>query len=79
MVFDLYFSTAFYALSLIAQTPEGAIALKDFGWETYRVRSHSIPSSIANTDTYQSGERRIPKGATTLSPSKSVSLKVNLL
>ncbi|CAF4205007.1 unnamed protein product [Rotaria sp. Silwood2] len=68
--------TAFYALSLIAQTPDGAISLKDYGWETYRVRSHSIPPSAANTDTYQSAERRISKGATPSSPRKSISLQV---
>ncbi|CAF3250618.1 unnamed protein product [Rotaria socialis] len=68
--------TAFYALSLIAQTPDGAISLKDFGWETYRVRSHSIPPSVANTDTCQSTERRISKGIMASSPRKSISLQV---
>ncbi|CAF0773989.1 unnamed protein product [Rotaria sordida] len=69
--------TAFYALSLIAQTPDGSISLKDYGWETYRVRSHSISASVANTDTYQSAERRISKGGTTSSPRKSLSLQVS--
>ncbi|UJR34086.1 hypothetical protein I4U23_021496 [Adineta vaga] len=69
--------TAFYALSLIAQTPDGAMSLKDFGWETYRVRSHSVPPSLANTDTYQSSERRISRVIlNNISPHKSVSLQV---
>ncbi|CAF3513585.1 unnamed protein product [Rotaria sp. Silwood1] len=68
--------TAFYALSLIAQTPDGAISLKDYGWETYRVRSHSVSPSAAYTDTCQNAERRISKGATTPSPRKSISLQV---
>ncbi|CAF3559369.1 unnamed protein product [Rotaria sordida] len=53
--------TAFYTLSLIAQTPDGATSLKEFGWETYRVRFHSISTSIANTDSYQSAQRRLSK------------------
>jgi hypothetical protein len=68
--------TAFYALSLIAQTPDGAMSLKDYGWETYRVRSHSIPPSLGNTDAHQSAERRISKGGITSSPRKSISLQV---
>ncbi|CAF1098851.1 unnamed protein product [Adineta steineri] len=69
--------TAFYALSLIAQTPDGAMSLKDFGWETYRVRSHSIPPSLAITDAYQAPERRVSRaGFSTLSSRKSVSLQV---
>lgn len=53
------------------------MSLKDFGWETYRVRSHSIPPSLANTDTYHSCKRRISKsGAAISSPRKSVSLQV---
>jgi hypothetical protein len=56
-------------LSLIAQTPDGAMTLKDFGWETYRVRSHSILSSVANTDTYQGVERRLSKTGTVSSSS----------
>lgn len=73
-IFD--FRTAFYAISLIAQTPDGAISLKDYGWETYRVRSHSIPPSVASTDSYQSAERRISKCVPTSSPRKSISLQV---
>jgi hypothetical protein len=49
------------------------MSLKDFGWETYRVRAHSIPTSIANTDTYQSVERRMPKLPQLLSPNKCLS------
>jgi hypothetical protein len=71
-----YFSTAFYALSLIAQTPYGAMSLKEFGWETYRVRSHSIPQSVSNTDSYQSGERLISKSGPSSSPRKSMSVQV---
>jgi hypothetical protein len=52
------------------------MSLKDFGWETYRVRSHSIPPSVSNTDNYQSGERRISKCGTSSSPRKSISLQV---
>ncbi|CAF1397648.1 unnamed protein product [Adineta ricciae] len=63
--------TAFYGLSLIAQTPDGAMSLKDFGWETYRVRAHSIPSSVANTDSYQCAERRLTKTGTISSMSKT--------
>ncbi|CAF4392775.1 unnamed protein product, partial [Rotaria sordida] len=44
-----------------AQTPDGATSLKEFGWETYRVRFHSILTSIANTDSYQSAQRRLSK------------------
>jgi hypothetical protein len=74
----IIFSTAFYALSLIAQTPFGAMSLKEYGWETYRVRSHSIPPSVANTDNHHSIERPISKGTTSLSssPRKSISLQV---
>ncbi|CAF3712397.1 unnamed protein product [Adineta steineri] len=67
--------TAFYGLSLIAQTPDGAMSLKDFGWETYRVRAHSIPSSIANTDSYQCAERRLTKTGTTTSSSSTTASK----
>lgn len=71
------FRTAFYALSLIAQTPDGAVSLKEFGWETYRVRSHSIPTSITNTDTHQSSDRRLSRaGLLPSSPRKSISLQV---
>jgi len=54
------------------------MSLKDYGWETYRVRSHSIPPSVSNTDNHQSAERRISKGTTSLSssPRKSISLQV---
>ncbi len=69
----MYSSTAFYGLSLIAQTPDGAMTLKGFGWETYRVRAHSIPSSIVNTDAYQCIERRTSKIATLSSAIKSLS------
>jgi hypothetical protein len=69
----LCFSTAFYGLSLIAQTPDGAMSLKDFGWETYRVRAHSIPSSIANTDTYQCAEKRMSKLTIPSSSNKNLS------
>ena len=73
----LYFSTAFYALSLIAQTPAGAMSLKEFGWETYRVRSHSIPPSVANTDGDHNADRRISKVELSASlPRKSVSVQV---
>ena len=68
--------TSFYALSLIAQTPGGAMCLKEYGWETYRVRSHSIPNSISNTDTYLSADRRLSKNSLTSSPRKSISLQV---
>jgi len=73
----LYSSTAFYGLSLIAQTPDGAMTLKGFGWETYRVRAHSIPSSIANTDAYQCAERRMSKIASLASPTTSISPTIN--
>ncbi|UJR13273.1 hypothetical protein I4U23_000293 [Adineta vaga] len=63
--------TAFYGLSLIAQTPDGAMSLKDFGWETYRVRAHSIPTSVANTDTYHCAERRLTKIGTISSMPKT--------
>jgi len=76
-MFILCFSTAFYGLSLIAQTPDGAMSLKDFGWETYRVRAHSIPTSIANTDTYQCAERRMSKLAALSPPIKTISPTVN--
>ena len=69
----LHDRTAFYGLSLIAQTPDGAMSLKDFGWETYRVRSHSIPATIANTDTYQCVERRLSRIGTMVSTRKSLS------
>jgi hypothetical protein len=52
------------------------MSLKDFGWETYRVRAHSIPTSIANTDTYQGAERRMSKIGTISSPRKSISVQV---
>lgn len=68
--------TAFYALSLIAQTPGGAMCLKEYGWETYRVRSHSIPNTLANTDTYISADRRLSKNGSMSSPKKCVSLQV---
>ncbi len=74
-IFIAYSSTAFYGLSLIAQTPDGAMSLKDFGWETYRVRAHSIPSSIAKTDTYQCAERRISRLSTS---SKNISQQVSV-
>ena len=67
------FRTAFFGLSLIAQTPDGAVALKDFGWETYRFRAHSIPTSLANTDAYQCAERRLSKLSTSSSTNKSTS------
>ncbi len=63
-------------MSLIAQTPYGAMSLKEYGWETYRVRSHSIPPSLSNTDSYHSADRRISKGGTSSSPRKSISLQV---
>lgn len=44
------------------------MTLKGFGWETYRVRAHSIPSSIINTDAYQCSERRISNPMTATSP-----------
>ena len=70
-------STAFYALSLIAQTPAGAMSLKEFGWETYRLRSHSIPPSVANTDGDHNTDRRFSRVelSATLAR-KSVSLQV---
>ncbi len=52
------------------------MSLKDYGWETYRVRSHSIPPSVSNTDNYQAIERRISKGATSSSPGKIISFHV---
>jgi len=52
------------------------MSLKEFGWETYRVRSHSIPPSVSNTDNYQIGERRISKFGTSSSPRKSISVQV---
>jgi len=55
---------AFYAISLIAQTPYSGMSLKDFGWKTYRVRSHSIPTSVSNTDNYHSAKKRISKCGT---------------
>jgi hypothetical protein len=76
MKISFYFSTAFFALSLIAQTSYGAMSLRDYGWVTYRVRSHSIPPSSGNTDAQQSVERRISKGGITSSPRKSMSLQV---
>jgi hypothetical protein len=76
MKISFYFSTAFFALSLIAQTSYGAMSLRDYGWVTYRVRSHSIPPSSGNTDAQQAVERRISKGGITSSPRKSISLQV---
>jgi hypothetical protein len=53
------------------------MSLKDFGWETYRVRSHSIPPSLANTDTYHSSERLISRASTSnSSPHRNASLQV---
>ncbi len=78
-MFILCFSTAFYGLSLIAQTPDGAMSLKDFGWETYRVRAHSISSSVANTDTYQCAERRMTKTGTVSSTHKDISQQVSVI
>jgi hypothetical protein len=46
--------------------------LKGFGWETYRVRAHSISSSIVNTDAYQSGDRRTSTIGTLSSPTRSI-------
>ncbi len=63
-------------ISLIVQTPYGTMSLKDFGWETYRVRSHSILPSVSNTDNYQSAKRRISKCGTSSSPRKNISLQV---
>jgi hypothetical protein len=76
-IYCLLHSTAFYGLSLIAQTPDGAMTLRGFGWETYRVRSHSITSSITNTDTYQGLERRLSKIAALASPTISISPTIN--
>ena len=73
LAFFSYRRTAFYSLSLIAQTPDGAMTLKGFGWETYRVRAHSIPSSIINTDAYQSNEKRLSNLLSPTSPTKSLS------
>ena len=47
------------------------MSLKDFGWETYRVRSHSIPPSLASTDTYQSAEKSISRTNISSSPNRS--------
>lgn len=69
--------TAFYGLSLIAQIPEGAVTLKGFGWETYRVRAHSISSSIVNTDAYQSGDRQMSTIGTFPSPTRGILLTNN--
>lgn len=52
------------------------MSLKEYGWETYRVRSHSIPPSVSNTGNYQYGERRISKSGISSSPRKSISLQV---
>ncbi|CAF1119278.1 unnamed protein product, partial [Didymodactylos carnosus] len=60
--------TAFYAISLIALTPDGAVTLKNYGWETYRVRSHSVPLNNALTDSYQ---RRMSTRLNTLPSSLS--------
>jgi hypothetical protein len=53
------------------------MTLKGFGWETYRVRAHSIPTSIANTDAYQCAERRMSKLTALSSPNKMISPTVN--
>jgi len=53
------------------------MTLKGFGWETYRVRAHSIPTSIANTDAYQCAERRMSKFAALSSPIKIISPPAN--
>jgi len=53
------------------------MTLKGFGWETYRVRAHSIPTSIANTDTYQCAERRMSKFPALSPPIKIISPTVN--
>ena len=53
------------------------MTLRGFGWETYRVRAHSISSSIMNTDTYQGLERRVSKIAALASPTKSISPTMN--
>lgn len=63
-------------MSLIAQTSYGAISLKDYGWETYRVRSHSIPPSVSYTDSYYTADQRISRGGTSPSARKSISLQV---
>lgn len=54
------------------------MSLRDFGWETYRIRSHSIPASLSNTDTFYTADRRISKGGTvsSSSPGKNIALQV---
>jgi hypothetical protein len=54
------------------------MSLKDFGWETYRVRAHSIPPSVANTDTYQCAERRMSKVGTISSSGKGILHQISL-
>ena len=63
-------------MSLIAQTSYGAVSLKDYGWETYRVRSHSIPPSVSYTDSFYTADQRISRGGTSPSARKSISLQV---
>jgi hypothetical protein len=53
------------------------MCLKDFGWETYRLRSHSIPTSVTNIDTHLSADRRASKGGiTNTSAYKNIALQV---
>ena len=50
--------------------------MKDYGWETYRVRSHSIPPSVSYTDSYYTADQRVSRGGTSPSARKSISLQV---
>ena len=51
------------------------MCLKEYGWETYRLRSHSSPTSYKNTDTPDSNDRRLSKAGTICySPNKNTSL-----
>ena len=52
------------------------MSLKDYGWETYRVRSHSIPPSVSYTDSYYTADQRISRSGTSPSARKSISLQV---
>lgn len=63
-------------MSLIAQTSYGAVSLKDYGWETYRVRSHSVPPSVSYTDSYYTADQRISRTNTSPAARKSISLQV---
>lgn len=38
------------------------MSLKEYGWETYRLRSHSSSTMLTHTDTQHTPTRKLPKG-----------------